>query len=228
MAKVTIGGEVREYEVGTPLLDIAREYQHLFPYDIILVFVDGKLSELHKKITGDCRLRFVTTAEKPGMQAYQRSATLIMLKAFYEVVGAENIDKVSVDFSVGKGFFVDPRGRFQLTEDLLQNVKEKMQEYVEQKIPIMKRNVNTDEAIELFTRYRMYDKARLFRYRRVSRVNISAILTWFPMNTDSCSCCPHWRLRQRFRNLCPAESCLRCLPNRPDGGRRWRFRISAR
>lgn len=175
MAKVIIGGEVKEYEIGTPLFDIAKEYQHQFPYDIILVFVDGKLSELHKKITRDCKLRFVTTAEKPGMQAYQRSATLIMLKAFYEVVGAEDIDKVSVDFSVGKGFFVDPRGRFQLTQELLDKVKEKMQEYVEQKIPIMKRSVNTDEAIELFTRYRMYDKARLFRYRRVSRVNIYSI-----------------------------------------------------
>ena len=175
MAWVTIEGEKREYETGTTYLSIAREYQSKYEYDIILCFVDEKLCELHKKVTGDCAIRFVTTAEKPGLQAYQRSATLIMLKAFYEVVGAERIERISVDFSIGKGFFVDPRGDFELTEELLAEVKAKMREYVDAQIPIMKRSVNTDEAVELFEKHRMYDKARLFKYRRVSRVNIYSI-----------------------------------------------------
>ena len=39
----------------------------------------------------------------------------------------------------------------------------------------MKRSVSTDDAIELFEKLGMYDKARLFRYRMVSRVNIYSI-----------------------------------------------------
>ncbi|MEG0564748.1 MAG: nucleoside kinase [Hungatella sp.] len=175
MPQVTIGQEQKEYAVGTSFQTIAKEYQPQYKDDILLVFVNGKLGELHKKLTSDCRLDFVTTKDKPGWQTYQRSATLIMLKAFYEVVGAENIEKVSVDFSLGKGFFIEPKGNFTLTQALLDQIKQKMQEYVAQKIPIMKRNVNTDEAVELFERHRMYDKARLFRYRRVSRVNIYSL-----------------------------------------------------
>lgn len=175
MAVITIGEERREYPIGTLLYAIAEEYQPQYANDIILFFVNGKLCELHKKVTGDCTIRFVTTAEKPGLQTYQRSATLIMLKAFYEVVGADRIQTISVDFSVGKGFFVDPRGDFVLTQELLDRVKAKMREYVDAKLPIMKRNVNTEEAVELFTRYRMFDKARLFKYRRVSRVNVYSI-----------------------------------------------------
>lgn len=175
MAVVTIGGEQKEYAVGTTYLSIAEEYQSQYENDIILFFVNGKLCELHKKVTGDCTIRFVTTKDKPGLQTYQRSATLMMLKAFYEIVGAEHIEKISVDFSIGKGFFVDPRGDFELNQELLDAVKAKMHEYVEAKIPIMKRNVNTDEAVELFARHKMYDKARLFKYRRVSRVNIYSI-----------------------------------------------------
>ena len=77
---------------------------------------------------------------------------------------------------------------------------------MEEKIPIMKRSENTDDAIELFHRHRMYDKERLFRYRRVSRVNIysiggfedyyygymyripaiSSILIWFYMTMALC------------------------------------------
>ena len=35
-----------------------------------------------------------------------------------------------------------------------------------------KRSVNTDEAVALFHKHRMYDKEKLFRFRRVSKVNI--------------------------------------------------------
>ena len=174
MAVVTIGEEKREYPEGTTWLEVAREYQHLYEDDILLVQVNGKLQELHKHVK-DCRLRFVTAREKPGMSAYQRSATLLMLKAFYSVAGAENLEKIVVDFSVGKGVFVEPRGNVTVTPELLERVKEKMREYVARKTPIMKRSVSTEDAIELFHSHKMYDKARLFRYRMVSRVNVYSI-----------------------------------------------------
>lgn len=161
--------------MGTPYLQVAQDFQGGYPYDIILVKVDGKLAELHKTVKGDCALEFVTTADKPGMQTYERSATLIMLKAFYEVAGHENVEKVSVDFSVGEGFFVDARGNFTIDQALLDRVKAKMREYVDAKLPIMKRSVSTDEARELFHKHRMYDKEKLFEFRRVSRVNIYSL-----------------------------------------------------
>ncbi|MCI8887009.1 MAG: nucleoside kinase [Hungatella sp.] len=141
----------------------------------MLVSVDGKLRELHKTVERSCSLEFVTAAEKPGMQAYQRSAKLILLKAFYETVGKERIEKLSVDFSVGKGLFVNAKGDFTLTQELLDRVKRRMQDYVEQEIPIMKRSVNTDEAVGLFERRGMHDKASLFKYRMASRVNLYSI-----------------------------------------------------
>lgn len=99
----------------------------------------------------------------------------MMLKAFYEVVGTEHIERVFVDFSVGKGLFADARGDFTLNQELLDRVKAKMHEYADQKIPIMKSALKKDEAIELFHRYRMHEKAELFRYRRISTVNVYRI-----------------------------------------------------
>ena len=174
MISVTIENEIREYPEGTAWLEIAQDYQHLYEDDILLVQVNGKLQELHKHVK-ECQLHFVTAREKPGMSAYQRSATLLMLKAFYSVVGAENLEKIVVDFSVGKGVFVEPRGNVTVTPELLARVKEKMHEYVARKIPIMKRSVSTEDAIDLFYSHKMYDKARLFRYRMVSRVNVYSI-----------------------------------------------------
>ena len=108
MIPVTIDNTIREYPEGTTWSQVARDYQHLYDDDILLVQVNGKLQELHKYVK-PCELRFVTAREKPGMSAYQRSATLLMLKAFYSVAGADNLEKIIVDFSVGKGLFVEPR-----------------------------------------------------------------------------------------------------------------------
>lgn len=175
MAFVTIDGEKREYGTDVRFLDIAREYQERYEDDILLVSVDGKLKELHKTVKEDCELKFITAREKPGMQTYQRSAVFLMLKAFYDVVGREKIEKLTVDFTVSNGFFVDVRGDFLLSEELLCAVKARMRELADEAIPIMKRSINTDDAVELFHQYRMYDKERLFQYRRASRVNIYSI-----------------------------------------------------
>ena len=174
MALVKIHGITKEYPEGTTWMEVAREHQKEYEYDILLVRVNGKLQELHKQVK-DCELSFVTAKDKPGMSAYQRSASLMMLKAFYSVAGAGNVEKLMIDFSIGRGFFVEARGNFVLNQEFLDAVKAKMREYVERKIPIMKRSVSTDDAIELFEKLGMYDKARLFRYRMVSRVNIYSI-----------------------------------------------------
>ena len=174
MAQVKIHGITKEYPEGTTWMEVVREHQKEYEYDILLVRVNGKLQELHKQVK-DCELSFVTAKDKPGMSAYQRSASLMMLKAFYSVAGPGNVEKLMIDFSIGRGFFVEARGNFVLDQEFLDAVKAKMREYVERKIPIMKRSVSTDDAIELFEKLGMYDKARLFRYRMVSRVNIYSI-----------------------------------------------------
>lgn len=174
MAQVKIHGITKEYPEGTTWMEVVREHQKGYEYDILLVRVNGKLQELHKQVK-DCELSFVTAKDKPGMSAYQRSASLMMLKAFYSVAGPGNVEKLMIDFSIGRGFFVEARGNFVLDQEFLDAVKAKMREYVERKIPIMKRSVSTDDAIELFEKLGMYDKARLFRYRIVSRVNIYSI-----------------------------------------------------
>lgn len=174
MVRLTINTQIKEYPEDITWQKVAQEYQKEYSDEILLVQVNGKLQELQEKIR-EGEVQFVTARQKPGISAYQRSATLLMLKAFYAAAGPENVEKVIVNFSIGKGFFVEAKGDFTLDQELLDQVKAKMQEYVDQEIPILKRSISTDDAIERFHRHRMYDKERLFRYRRVSRVNVYSI-----------------------------------------------------
>ena len=174
MIQLKIDTQIKTYSEDVTWQVVAEEYQKEYADEILLVQVNGKLQELQEKIR-EGEVQFITARHKPGISAYKRSATLLMLKAFYAVAGPENVEKVIVDFSIGKGFFVEARGNFTLNQELLEQVKAKMQKYVDQEIPILKRSISTDDAIERFHRHRMYDKERLFRYRRVSRVNVYSI-----------------------------------------------------
>lgn len=174
MPQIQVEGQLREYPEGTIWLEVARDFQDRYEYDILLVKIDGKLQELHKQVR-EGKLEFVTAQDPVGMSAYQRSVTLLMLKSFYKVAGQGKVEKVSVDFSIGKGLFVEAKGDFVLDQDFLDRVKAKMREYVDKKLPIIKRNASTIDAVEQFQEHGMYDKARLFYYRRVSRMNLYSL-----------------------------------------------------
>ena len=106
MVHVCVLGENRQYSEDTLLKDVAKEVQDRFSHEILLATVDGKLQELHKKVKEGTRVEFLTAADKPGIQTYRRSVILILLKAFYEVVGAEHIRKVSVEYAIANGLFL--------------------------------------------------------------------------------------------------------------------------
>ena len=62
-----------------------------------------------------------------------------------------------------------------MDEAFLARVKARMDEMVRMDIPIKKKSIHTDDAIMLFKDQQMHDKEKLFRYRRVSKVNIYSI-----------------------------------------------------
>ena len=175
MCTVYIGNEEKVYEKGTTYEQIAAEYQKQYADDIVLVFSDGKLQELPKKIKPRCRIEFVTTASAVGIATYRRSMCLLLVKAIYDVAGREKVEKVRIQFSVSKGYYCTVKGEFEITEEFLADVRRKMHQMVEESIPIKKRSVRVDDAIALFRKYGMYDKERLFKYRRVSTVNLYSI-----------------------------------------------------
>lgn len=172
MPFVTVNGEHKNYPAGTTFLEIVKDFQPDCEDDILLVRVDGKLKELHKELHKDAKVEFITARDRVGIKTYERSAIFVMLRAFYEVVPREKIKKIQIDFALGNGIYGELEGDVELDSGLIDRVKARMRELVDEKIPLMKRSVNTDEAVELFAKHGMHDKELLFQYRRASRVNI--------------------------------------------------------
>ena len=175
MLKVMVNGTEYTYPQGVSYRTIAADFQQRFPYDILLVNRDGKLCELHKTLDRDCSLKMVTAQDIPGIQTYERSTVFLMLKAFYDVVGRENVDRIRVEYSLSRALFIRAQGQFILDQALLERVEERMRALSAQALPIEKRSISTDDAIELFQRERLIHKAQLFSFRINSHVNVYSL-----------------------------------------------------
>ena len=177
--RVVVNGVTLEYEKGTTYAEIAKEFQDRYEDDIINVYSNGVLKEMFKTIDGDCKLEFVTTKDNIGQDTYMRGTVFMLLKAFYTVVGADRIRKITVEHSFGRAFYFDYDADEKLTDELLEKVKAEMVSLNQRDIPIWKRSIKTSDAIKLFHDAKMYDKEKLFKFRRASSTNIYEIDGFF-------------------------------------------------
>ena len=170
--QVTFKGKTREFPAGVTFGEIAGIYQKEYEHQIALAVRNGKIMELFKKVDRDCTVEFLTLSDDTGAKTYNRTATLILMKAISEVVGADKVEKIKMEFSIGNGYYCSKAGDFEVTDELIEKIKAKMQEYVDKDLLIIKKNMPIDEADELFESQKMYDKVKLFKYRGSSTVNV--------------------------------------------------------
>lgn len=172
MITVKINGEERQYPQGATYEDVANDYQQEYENLIALAARDGKIRELFKKLTRDCEVTFFTLKDDVGNKTYVRSATMLFLKAVFDVYGREAARSCRVEFAIGNGSYISPKGKINATEENAAKIRNRMRELVEAKTPFLKKSYSLDNAMELFRKEGMKDKEKLFRYRRGSFVNI--------------------------------------------------------
>lgn len=173
---IVLNGEKRTYEGGTTLLEISKDVAGNYDHPIIVASVNGSLRELTKTVPDGATVEFLTTATDAGNKTYVRGLILLFLRAAYTVLGGKAvIDKVRIEHSIGNGIYGEVDGNVEITEENIQLVKQEMQRLVAADLPIKKHVINTAEAAERFHRHHMYDKEKLFGYRRTSKANVYSL-----------------------------------------------------
>ena len=177
--KVKINGVVREYKKGITFAELAAEYQPEYKDDIVLVLFNNRLHELSKTLEQSGELSFITTGDKAGRKAYRRSVTLLMQRGVYQLAKKDNSEmSVRVEHSISQGYYCElygKEGKIVPDSTYILRLKMEMMHLADEKRSIEKRSMQTNEALALFRELGMYDKERLFRYRRSSRVNVYSI-----------------------------------------------------
>ena len=171
---VEVDGITKEYEKGVTLLQISQQHANHYDADIILAKRNGRLRELFKTVEEDSKVEFITTKDDLGYATYMRGLTFVLIKAMSKEF-VDEIEKVSLEYSIGNGYYFAVDGNIIINEENCQKIKARMQQIIDNDIPFLKKSINTDDARKLFYTYRMFDKHKLFKYRRVSKANIYSL-----------------------------------------------------
>ena len=172
MLTIKINGEECFFPKGIIYETIADKYQNDYEGLIGLVRINGKIQELRKVATKNCELSFIDFKSKIGHTTYARTATLLLVKAFHEIIGKEADSLLRVEFTIGNGYYCEPVKKGILTDDIVKKIEDKMKEYVKMDMPIHKKLYPIETATELFASNGLVDKEKVFRFRRTSTVNV--------------------------------------------------------
>ena len=172
MVTFKINGKEHSYDEDATYEKVVADYQAEYDNLITLVVENGKLKELFRKPKDGAEISFITRKDDMGRKTYQRTVILIMVKAIDDVLGGDKSKYVKVEFAIGKGYYVSPKGGLEITEEFLRKVEARMKEIVAADLPIVKKTYSIDDAVKLFADNGMMDKVKLFKYRRSSSVNV--------------------------------------------------------
>ena len=173
MPTVMIKGAIRQYDKGTTFENIVKEFQEQYNNSIVLIFFNGKMRELNKRLERDGVISFITTGDSAGHNSYVRTAQMMLVKAVRDVLKEHgNSVHVKIEFALGNAFYCSVHDGVRVTDEFALKVDNEMKTLRDKNVPIVKKTYPIDDAIELFKRQGMRDKERLFHYRRGSTINV--------------------------------------------------------
>lgn len=174
MLELTVLGKTFQVEEGITFEEVAKKFQSQFQGRIVLAKQKNKLKELSKKIKESGEIFFYDVSNIEAMRVYHRSVSFLMVKAVKQLLGLKA--SVVIEHSIHKSFYCEIREKDVIVDQaFLDKLEAKMRELVQKDIPIKKHTFDREEAIEKVREFGMEDKARLFRFRRCSNINLYEI-----------------------------------------------------
>lgn len=176
--EVCIQGEIFEKKIpkGTPILKLANEFQSKVPYRIVAAKQRNTIRELTYRINESCRISFIDLKDADGNRIYQRSLSLVYVRAAYEVLGK---CEVTIEHSLNKGLYSEIKaGEKKIDLRTIKLIEDKMREIVRSDEPIIRDIISKEDAIKIFQEENLPVKVQSLRYRKSETVSIYSC-GWF-------------------------------------------------
>lgn len=166
--QITISNVPREVPKGITLEEIAKQEQEFFQYPIILAKVDGQIKELTSKVMESENIEFLDLTSREGNRAHVSGLTFLLIVAVKELYG--NDKNIIVQHSLDKGIYIETN--FIINSDSIANIKQRVQQLVENDLDINRVNVDRLDAINYFEKIGDYAKAGVMKYNTNSFVTL--------------------------------------------------------
>lgn len=152
------GATIEEFLQAAIPQDLKKEH-------IVAAFCDGNLRELSQPLLNDAKIMPVNIGDADGARIYRRSLSFLMVAAAAEVLPGQTIS-IQHSMPFGGYYCERPNGGPRLTDEELDQLRQRMQELVAQDLPLNKVTIPLEEALQTFRDNGDIEKAELFARRR--------------------------------------------------------------
>ena len=150
MSKIKItfpDGAVKEFDNGISGYQIAQSISQRLADDVLAVKFDESIIDLHRSITTDGNVKFLTFDDKEGKEVYWHSSSHLMAHAIQDIFPEA---KFGVGPAIDAGFYYDIDITTQLSEDHLKLIEDKMIELSKTDTKFEREELSQQDAINFF------------------------------------------------------------------------------
>ncbi|MCR4613592.1 MAG: threonine--tRNA ligase [Bacteroidaceae bacterium] len=173
MIKITFpDGSVREYEAGVTGLQIAESISPRLAQDVIACGVNGETTELNRPITEDAELKLYKWDDEEGKHAFWHTSAHLMAEALQELWPGTQF---GIGPAIENGFYYDvmPPEGVALSVTDFPKIEKKMQELVQRKEELVRRNISKEDALKFFG-----DRGQTYKNELIAELEDGHITTY--------------------------------------------------
>ena len=150
--------------IGSTLSEIFSQLGLKMEYGPVSAKVNNKVEGMHYRVYKPKDIEFLDMHSASGIRAYTRSVFFVLCKAAHELW---KDCKVVIDIPVSNGYYVNIERREEggerreITPDDVHDLRQRMQQLINAKLPIHRFEATTEEAIEMFRENGSLSKVKL-------------------------------------------------------------------
>ena len=179
--KITLKGDVREFEAPKTALEIAASLSQALKKEALAVKVDGEVQGLTAVIDRDCALEFLTFADEEGRRVYRHTASHVMAQA---VKALWPEAKLAIGPAIENGFYYDFDCDTAFSTEDFKKIEKEMERIVKANYPIVRSEKPRAEAIAY-----MQEKGEPYKVELIEDLPEDAVISFYTQGdfTDLCA-----------------------------------------
>ncbi len=184
MAKITLkDGAVREVADGTTVLDFVKAFSNSLAKKALACKIDGETSDLKTPLNGDHKVEILTDQDADGLRTLRHSASHVLAQAVKHIYGDANV-QLAIGPSINNGFYYDIDMEHQLSPEDLTKIEKEMKKIVKENLPIERKEVTRQEALDFFNA-----KGEKYKVELINDLPEDAMITMYTQGdfTDLCA-----------------------------------------
>ena len=181
MIKVSLKNDVKEFESGVSVLDVAKSISEGLARSIVAAEVDGEVVGLDAVLDKDCSVNLLKFEDKEGREVFRHTSSHILAQAIKRLYPEA---KLAIGPAIDNGFYYDIDLEHSLVPEDLEALEKEMKKIAKEDLKIERFELPREEAIKL-----MQEKGEDYKVELIEDLPEDAVISFYKQGdfTDLCA-----------------------------------------